>query len=62
MCLGLTLAAGSAFTNGLPRLLPAPHHVTAIFFLPQFIPLGLMIFWLIRVRFAGWRSVRAVPA
>jgi hypothetical protein len=24
MCLGLTLAAGSAFTNGLPRLLPGP--------------------------------------
>ncbi|HEY1707490.1 MAG TPA: hypothetical protein VGG10_04440 [Rhizomicrobium sp.] len=61
MCLGLTLAAGSAFTNGLPRLLPPPHHVTAIFFLPQFIPLGLMIFWLIRVRFTGWRRAGALP-
>src|SRR5947209_9222995 len=26
MCLGLTMAAGSAFTNGLPRLQPGPMH------------------------------------
>jgi hypothetical protein len=54
MCLGLTLAAGSAFTNGLPRLLPGPMHVTPIFFIPQFLPLVLLIFWMIRVRFTGW--------
>jgi uncharacterized membrane protein len=54
MCLGLSLAAGSGFTNGLARLLPGPYHVPTAFFFPQFIPLGLLIFWLIRVRFAGW--------
>jgi hypothetical protein len=54
MCLGLTMAAGSAFTNGLPRLLPGPMHVTPIFFLPQFVPLILLAFWIIRVRFTGW--------
>jgi Ca2+/Na+ antiporter len=54
MCLGLTLAAGSAFTNGLPRLLPGPMHVSSVFFLPQFVPLGLLIFWMVRVRLAGW--------
>jgi len=54
MCLGLTLAAGSAFTNGLPRLLPGPMHVTTIYFLPQFVTLGLLIFWMVRVRFTGW--------
>jgi hypothetical protein len=54
MCLGLTLAAGSAFTNGLPRLLPGHVHVTTIFFVPQFVALGLLIFWMIRVRFTGW--------
>jgi uncharacterized membrane protein len=54
MCLGLTLAAGSGFTNGLARLLPGPYHVPVAFFFPQFIPLGLLIFWLIRVRFTGW--------
>jgi Predicted membrane protein (DUF2306) len=54
MCLGLTLAAGSAFTNGLPRLLPGPFHVLPVFFLPQLVPLGLLVFWMIRVRFMGW--------
>ena len=53
MCLGLMMATGSAFTNGLPRLLPGPMHVTTIYFLPQFVPLALLIFWMIRVRFTG---------
>ncbi len=54
MCLGLTLAAGSAFTNGLPRLLPGPMHVPAIFFLPQLLVLALLVFWMIRVRLTNW--------
>ncbi len=55
MCAGLTFAAGSAFTNGLPRLLPKTVHVPLILlFVPQFISLALLIFWLIRVRFTGW--------
>lgn len=58
MCLGLTLAAGSFFTNALPRILPAPVHVTGIFFLPQLLLLGFLIFWMIRVRFTGWRQAR----
>jgi hypothetical protein len=51
MCVGLTLAAGSGFTNGFARLLPGPYHVPAAFFLPQFLPLCLLVFWMIRVRF-----------
>lgn len=63
MCLGLTMAAGSAFTNGLPRLLPGPMHVTPIFFLPQFLPLILLVFWMIRVRLTNWpRSGAVLPA
>jgi hypothetical protein len=55
MCLGLALAAGSAFTNGLPRLLPHSVHVPLILlFVPQFLALGLLIYWMIRVRFTGW--------
>jgi hypothetical protein len=54
MCLGLTLAAGSAFTNGFARLLPGPYHVPLVFFLPQFVPLALLFFWMIRVRLTGW--------
>jgi hypothetical protein len=54
MCLGLLMATGSAFTNGLPRLLPGPMHVTGIYFLPMLLPLGLLIFWVIRVRMTEW--------
>ena len=57
MCLGLAMAAGSAFTNGLPRLLPHGVHVPLLFlFLPQLAVLGLLIFWAARVRFTGWYS------
>jgi uncharacterized membrane protein len=63
MCVALMLATGSAFTNGLPRLLPGPFHVPTAFFLPQFLPLLLLIFWMVRVRFPGWfRPVVAQPA
>lgn len=53
------MAFGSGFTNGFARLLPGPYHVPAAFFLPQFIPLALMVFWLIRVRFP-WQNRAAV--
>ena len=55
MCFGFTLAVGSAFTTGLPRLLPGTVHVSLILlFIPQLSSLALMIFWMIRVRFTGW--------
>jgi len=55
MCLGLALAAGSAFTNGLPRILPEGVHIPlGWLFVPQFLALGLLIFWMIRVRFTRW--------
>jgi hypothetical protein len=54
MCLGLTMAAGSAFTNGLPRLFPSLYHVPLALFLPQLVPLTMLVFWMIRVRFTGW--------
>jgi uncharacterized membrane protein len=54
MCVGLTLATGSAFTNGLARFLPGPYHVPLAFFLPQFVPLALLIYWMVRVRFTDW--------
>ncbi len=54
MCFGLTLAAGSAFTNGFARLLPGPYHVPPIFFLPQLLPIVLLVVWMIRLRFTGW--------
>jgi uncharacterized membrane protein len=55
MCLGLTLAAGSAFTNGFPRLLPNTVHIPLILlFVPQLSSLTVLIFWMVRVRFTGW--------
>jgi hypothetical protein len=54
MCLGLTMAAGSAFTNGIPRLLPKGIIPVGWFFLPQFIVLAVLFFWLFRVRFTRW--------
>jgi uncharacterized membrane protein len=56
MCFGLTLATGSAFTNGFARLLPGPYHVPIFFHLPKLLPLGLLIFWFIRVRFTHWHQ------
>ena len=56
MCFGLTLATGSAFTNGFARLLPGPYHVPFAFHLPKLLPLGLLIFWFIRVRILGWHQ------
>jgi hypothetical protein len=61
MCLGLTLAAGSGFTNGVARLLPGPYHVPTVLFLPQFVPLGLLVFWMIRVRSKGWVPILKRP-
>ncbi len=54
MLTALTFAFGSAFTNGLPRLLPGPFHVPPAFFAPMLLPLGLLVFWMIRVRLTGW--------
>jgi uncharacterized membrane protein len=53
MCIGLSLAAGSAFTNGFARLLPGPYHVPPSFFYPQLLPLAFLVFWMIRVRLAA---------
>lgn len=58
MCLGLSLAAGSAFTNGLPRLLPRSVTIPDLYlFMPQFVCLGLLVFWMVRVRlWPGFRE------
>jgi hypothetical protein len=59
MCLGLTLATGSAFTNGFARMLPGYPHVPAAFFFPQLVPLVFLVFWMIRVRLTNWYRVEA---
>lgn len=60
MLAALVFAFGSAFTNGVPRLLPGPMHVTPIFFAPMLLPLGLLVFWMLRVRATGWFAKTAI--
>ena len=59
MLTAMTFAFGSAFTNGVPRLLPGPFHVPPILFAPMLLPLGLLVFWMIRVRLTRWQATPA---
>jgi len=55
MLTALFLSFGSGFGNGLARLLPGPFHgPPPLFLAPMLLPLGLLIFWMIRVRLTGW--------
>jgi hypothetical protein len=62
MCTALFFAAGSFFTNGLPRILPASLHGSPILLIPILVPLVLMVFWLIRVRFTNWFRNEAIAS
>jgi hypothetical protein len=52
MCFALALAAGSFFTNAVPKFLHIPF--SNWLFLPQLLVLLFLLFWLIRVGFTGW--------
>jgi hypothetical protein len=55
MLTALFLSFGSGFGNGLAPLLPGPFHgPPPLFLAPMLLPLGLLIFWMIRVRLTGW--------
>ena len=54
MCLAFTMAAGSFFTNALPHALPGIYRVTLWSFVPQLLLLGILLFWIFRVRLTGW--------
>lgn len=55
MSIGFTLAVGSAFTNGLPRLLPDSVQLPLwLLFVPQLLSLALLLYWVVRVRFTSW--------
>lgn len=51
MCVSLSVATGSFFL-GQQKFLPAALHSSPLLFIPVFAPLVLMVYWLIRVRFA----------
>jgi hypothetical protein len=49
MCTALTVATGSFFL-GQPKFLPAWLHGSSLVFVPVFLPLAAMVFWMVRVR------------
>jgi uncharacterized membrane protein len=52
MCLGLFIASGSFFL-GQQKVFPASWRGATVWFVPAFLPLLLMIFWLLRVWFTN---------
>jgi hypothetical protein len=61
MCFALFFAAASFFL-GQQKVMPAFLHGAAILWLPALAPLVLMVFWLLRVRFAKWFRKGAIAA
>jgi hypothetical protein len=60
MCFALFIATGSFFL-GQQKVFPAAVRQTSILFIPAFLPLLLMIFWLFRVRFAKAYEKMSTP-
>jgi hypothetical protein len=50
MCVGLFIATGSFFL-GQPQVFPAALRGSIYLIIPAILPLPLMVFWLVRVRF-----------
>jgi uncharacterized membrane protein len=61
MCFGLFIAAASVFI-ARPRLFPAVLRTTGVLLLLGILPLIVMIFWLLRVRFTNAYKRKPVPA
>jgi len=55
----LTLATGSALSNGLPRLLPAPYEVPGWTLYLQLVWVLLLFYWMVRVRWLAWSYRRS---
>jgi uncharacterized membrane protein len=60
MCLGLFIATASFFL-GQQKVFPASLRGLWIWFVPAFLPLLLLIFWLIRVRFTSAYKKKSIP-
>jgi len=61
MCFSFFIATGSFFI-GQPQVFPAFIRRTNLLFVPGILPLVLMIFWLIRVRFTKAYKSKSVPS
>jgi len=58
MCFAWFIASASIFL-ARPHLFPAVMRKTGALYVLSFLPLALMVFWLIRVLFAGGRSLKS---
>ena len=61
MCYALFIAAGSLFL-GQQQVFPAFLRKTNVLFVPAFLPLLLLIFWLVRVRFTNAYERKPMPS
>jgi uncharacterized membrane protein len=60
MCFGWFMATGSFFL-GQQQVFPVWLQGSPVWFVPALLPLALLIFWMIRVRFTGAYQKMAVP-
>jgi uncharacterized membrane protein len=58
MCFSLFIASGSFFL-GQAKVIPKPIRILPLLAIPAMLPLVLLIYWLVRVRFTKWYRVRA---
>ena len=61
MCFGLFIATGSFFLGQGSKVFPAFILKTNVLFIPAILPLILLIFWLLRVRFTNAYKGMSIP-
>jgi hypothetical protein len=58
MCFSLFIASGSFFL-GQAKVIPKPIRIVPLLAVPAMLPLVLLFYWLVRVRFTKWYRRRA---
>ena len=58
MCFSLFIASGSFFL-GQAKVIPKPIRILPLLAVPALLPLVLLLYWLVRVRFTKWYRSRA---
>jgi uncharacterized membrane protein len=58
MCFSLFIASGSFFL-GQAKVIPKPIRILPLLAIPALLPLVLLLYWLVRVRFTKWYRLRA---
>jgi hypothetical protein len=61
MCFGLFIATGSFFLGQGSKVFPASVLKTGVLLVPAVLPLLLLIFWMIRVRFTNAYKRMSMP-